>query len=121
MARPKKDSADRLAKPISFRPTAIEEELFLKKVSDSGLSKSDFLRECILKNRTQIIARKKPTTDKTRLVYLFNKTSNNINQLAHKANLAHKEGRIDAALYKSFLLELHSLSHFMKAVIKDVD
>jgi hypothetical protein len=121
MARPKKDSAEKLGKPISFRPTVVEEEIVLKKIAASGLTKSAFFRECVLTNRTQIIARPKTSHDKSRLLYLFNKTSNNINQLAHKTNLAHKEGTVSSELYKKLLLELHSLSHLMKAVIKDVD
>ena len=56
-----------------------------------------------------------------RLAYLFNKASNNINQLAHRANADHLAGITTEETYTRILAELHTLAHYMKAALKDAD
>lgn len=121
MARPKKDEMERLGKPISFRPTKKDELIIQDKIQQSGLSSSEFFRVCVMNNKTTVLARPKKTQDKAKLLYLFNKTSNNINQIAYKANLAYVEKNINPDLYKNILLELHSLTRYMKAMMNDVE
>ena len=64
-------------------------------------------------------ARPKASPERGRLLYLFNKASNNINQLAHRANADHLAGVISEATYTRILADLHGLAHYMKAAIKD--
>lgn len=54
-----------------------------------------------------------------RLLFLANKTSNNVNQLAHRANAAHQARTIDAHTYEAILYELQRLSDAMKGAIGD--
>jgi hypothetical protein len=54
-----------------------------------------------------------------RLLFLANKTSNNMNQLAHRANAAHQAGTIDKHTYEAILYELQSLSDAMKKGVGD--
>jgi hypothetical protein len=61
------------------------------------------------------------SADKQRLIYLFNKTSNNVNQLAHRANSDYKAGIISEATYSNILDQLELMARYIKAVIKDVD
>lgn len=111
----------KLTNPVSFRLTADDHAAYLKKVEASGMKPSEFFRECVLGNKTQVIARPKPSAEKDRIIYLFNKASNNMNQLAHKANAAHLAGSVSENTYKAILAELQILAHFMKATIKNAD
>ena len=114
-----KGEAEKLTRPVSFRLTAADHAAYLAKVEASGLKPSEFFRECVLQNRTQIVARQTVSKDWGRLAYLFNKASNNINQLAHRANADHLAGITTEETYTRILAELHTLAHYMKAAIKD--
>lgn len=56
---------------VSFRLTAPDPAAYLAKAKAAGVQ---------------------PSSDKRRLVYLFNKASNNLNQVAHTANAAELAG-----------------------------
>lgn len=116
-----KDDAAKLTSPVSFRLTRADKAAYLAKVEASGMKPSDFFRQCVLENKTQIVARAKASPERGRLVYLFNKASNNINQLAHRANAAHLAGNASEETYTRILAELQMLAHYMKAAIKDAD
>ena len=73
---------------VSFRLTLPDHAAYLAKASAAGVKPSKFFRDAVLTNRTQVVARVQPSSDKRRLIYLFNKASNNLNQLAHTANAA---------------------------------
>ncbi len=120
---PKKPTAqaEALTRRVGFRLAESDHAAYLAKVAESGLTPSEFFRDAVLKNRTQIVARAKPSQDRERLVYLFNKASNNINQLAHRANTDNKAGVISEGTYSAILTELRFLSNYMKAVLKDVE
>ena len=120
MARPKKHG-DGPSKPVSFR---LPESVYLeyeKKCADAGMSLSDFFRDCVLTNRTQIVARPKASPDRRRLLYLFNKTSNNMNQLAHRANADNQAGKVSPATYEAILDNLELLARYLKATLPHVD
>jgi len=121
IGKPKKDEARKLTTPVSFRLTAADHAAYLAKVEASGMKPSEFFRDAVLENKTQIIARPKASPERGRLLYLMNKASNNINQLAHRANVDHLAGVISEATYNRIISELHMMSHYMKAIIKDVD
>ncbi|MDO9207018.1 MAG: hypothetical protein Q7T91_02090 [Sulfuricurvum sp.] len=112
---------EKLAKPVSFRLTAADHAAYLEKVEASGMKASVFFRDCVLGNKTQVIARPKSSVEKDQLIYLFNKASNNMNQLAHKANAAHLAGSVSEATYTDILAELQTMADFMKASIKNAD
>ena len=111
----------KLTQPVSFRLTAADHAAYLAKVEASGLKPSEFFRECVLQNRTQVVARVPTSSDKRRLLYLFNKTSNNMNQLAHAANAAELAGTATPATYAGILASLHALEEMMQRVIDHAD
>ena len=111
----------KLTRPVSFRLTDADHAAYLAKVEASGLKPSEFFRECVLQNRTQVVARVPTSSDKRRLIYLFNKASNNINQLAHRANADHLAGVISEATYTRILAQLEMLARYMKSAVKDAD
>lgn len=85
----------------------------------AGYSPSEWMREAVLANETQVVARRKPSPDYKRLLFLANKASNNINQLAHRANADFQAGKVSEKTYEGVLLELHSLTRFFKGMLRD--
>lgn len=120
-SKKKTATREKLTKPVSFRLTEADHAAYQEKVETSGMKSSEFFRDCVLGNKTQVIARPKASVEKDQLIYLFNKASNNMNQLAHKANAAHLAGSASEATYAGILAELQSLADLMKATIKNVD
>jgi len=119
--RTEKKEIPKLTKLVSFRLTESDHSAYLKKVETSGLKPSAFFRDCVLTNKTQIIARPKSSLEKNKLLYLFNKTSNNLNQLAYRANSDHQAGTLTESTYLDILNALETLSRDMKTIIKNVD
>jgi len=110
-----------LKKVVSFRLTTADHDAYLAKVAASGMKPSPFFRDCVLTNKTQILARPKPSKELGRLVYLVNKASNNVNQLAHRANADYLAGTVSEGTYTRILGELQTLIQFMKAAVKNAD
>ncbi|WP_287101551.1 plasmid mobilization relaxosome protein MobC [Hydrotalea sp. AMD] len=117
---PKRKKAS-LTKPVSFRLSETDHAAYMEKVELSGLKPSEFFRDCVLQNKTQVIAREKNSQERDRLIYLFNKASNNVNQLARRANTDYLAGKISENTYAGIRSELHELTHYLKAVIGNVD
>ncbi len=122
MARPKKHG-DEATKPVSFRLAESERLAYLAKCEAAGLSPSDFFRECVLTNKTQIVAKSKSkaTADRRQLLFLVNKTSNNLNQLAHRANSDHLAGKLSETKYEAILDSLELIARNLKATLGYVD
>ncbi|WP_223247456.1 hypothetical protein [Sulfuriferula sp. AH1] len=106
---------------VSFRLTLPDHAAYLAKANAAGVKPSEFFRDAVLTNRTQVVARAQPSSDKRRLIYLFNKASNNLNQLAHTANAAELAGTVTPATYAGILAELQTLADVMKKAIRDAD
>jgi len=119
----KKPKAERegLSQPISFRLTAADREAYLEKVAASGLTQSEFFRQAVLTNRTQIVARPVASVDRKRLLYVFNKTSNNLNQIAYRANAEHLRGKLSEATYVKLVEQLQMISRYLKVTLGKVD
>lgn len=120
MGRPKKHG-DGPSKPVSFRLSEADYLAYQAKCEEAGLSQSDFFRECVLTNKTQVVARPKASADRQRLLFLVNKTSNNLNQLAYRANSDHLAGKLSEAGYETILDNLELIGRYLKATINHVD
>lgn len=120
MARPSKAKGG-LTKPFSFRLSEAEAMVLDGKIEQSGMSRAEFLRECVLTNRTTVIARPQASLEKKRMQFLFNKTSNNLNQIAHGLNSAHQSGRLSDSVFKDALSNLGSVARYLKAALNHVD
>lgn len=116
-----KPEADKLTRPVSFRLKAADHAAYLAKVEASGMRPSAFFRDAVLANKTQVVARARANPTRARMVYLMNKASNNLNQLAHRVNADHLAGVVSQATYTSILAELQILAKSMQAVVKDAD
>lgn len=120
MARPRKHP-EGLNRTVSFKLSEVDYLNYTTKVKASGLPNSDFFREVVLTNKTQITAKPQKSEDRKRLVFLFDKTSNNLNQLAHRANADYLAGRLSEAVYEQLLLELENIGRYLEATLPNVD
>ncbi|MGN2498889.1 plasmid mobilization protein [Serratia nevei] len=103
---------------VSLRITSDEYSPFEKQIKESKLSRSAFFRKLVLDKKDFINIEVKDTKQ---LLYLFNKSSNNINQLALKVNVAHKSGTISDRKYTLFLNALLNIESLMKKAVEDAD
>lgn len=113
MARPPKSDHEKLSKTVAFRLTDVDFLSYRQKFSASGLSQSEFFREHVLTNTTEVIARPTTSQDTKRAVFLLQKASNNINQLAHRANAEHLAGVLSEGTFLSIISQLEQLNRFM--------
>ena len=113
MARPSKSDDEKLNRTVAFRLTDGDFLGYKKKFSASGLKQSEFFREHVLSNTTQVVARPVASADARRAVYLLQKASNNINQLAHRANSEHLAGVLSEATFLAIVNQLQQLNQFM--------
>lgn len=113
MARPSKSDDEKLKHTVAFRLTDGDFEGYERKFSAAGLSQSEFFREHVLKNTTQVVARPRISADSKRAVFLLQKASNNVNQLAHRANAEHLAGVLSEATFVALIDQLELLNQHM--------
>ncbi len=113
MARPVKSEAEKLNHTVAFRLTDGDFLGYKRKFSDSGLKQSEFFREHVLSNTTQVVARPVASADARRAVFLLQKASNNVNQLAHRANAEHLAGLLSDGTFSEIVGQLQQLNSFM--------
>lgn len=118
MARPQK--SEKLEKTISFRVNRKDFDDFEGKRLAAGASKSAFYRNHVAHNTTQVIAASAPTSDAKRAIFLLQKASNNLNQLAHRANLANRNGQLTDDTFLTLVDQLNQLNQFMLAQVRGV-
>lgn len=113
MARPTKSEEEKLGPTIAFRLRSDDFHAYKKKVSASGVSQSEFFRLHVLGNTTQVVARPVASPDAKRAVFLLHKASNNLNQLAHRANVEHLAGTLSERSFVAIIDQLRQLNAFM--------
>lgn len=92
---------------VSLRLSRDEFSPFEQQIKESKLSRSAFFRRLVLDKKNFITIEVKDTRQ---LLYLFNKSSNNINQLAFKVNVAHKMVEYQIANTRYFLMRFSILN-----------
>ena len=113
MARPTKSENEKLSKVISFRTQMDVFLEFAKQCADANLTQSELHRDYVTKNRIEVIARPKASNDAKRAVFLLQKASNNLNQLAHRANADSMNNLISEETYVAVLDQLKQLNQYM--------
>jgi hypothetical protein len=109
-----------LAKRVGFRLTDAEHRAYLQKVEASGMSASEFFRECVLTNRTRIMARQPVSSDRKRVMFVVNKSGNNLNQIAHVLNAARLDQSASERTYLAALDTLESIELLLRAHLNNV-
>lgn len=116
MARAKKYAGGQ-SRTVSFRLAESDFAAFRLKSEVANMTATEFFRDCILANKTQVVARPVANKDYERLLFVFNKSSNNLNQLAYRANTDHLAGMLSEKTYLSILDNLELIARYMKAGI----
>jgi hypothetical protein len=120
MARPRKHT-EPLVAPYSLKLTASEAKELDAKIEQSGMSNAEFLRDVVLKNRTEVIAKPRASLEKKRMQFLFNKTSNNMNQIAHVLNGAQLAGKLSTPLCANAITQLEAIAKYLRSALNHVD
>lgn len=123
MARPR-TSEEPLTEPFSFRLSVSEARELRARIEASGYrTASEFLRDYVIKNQVTIVARPntKPSVEKTRMQFVFNKAGNNLNQIAHVLNTANLSHRLTDSLFRDGTQGLADIAKFLKAALNHVD
>lgn len=121
MARPEIPVEDLLSRSVAFRVTQRDFVAYKKKFECAGVSQSQFFRNYVLSNRTQVVAKAPSPSSAERAVFLLSKASNNLNQLAHRAHLAHLKGVLTSAELGAITDQLNLLNSFMFEQVKEAD
>lgn len=107
---------EKLSARVAFRLSEADYLAYKQKVAESGMTPSEFFRTAVLSNKTTIVARR-TSPERQRVVYLMNKASNNINQIAYRLNSDHLAGKLNSRIYMSVLNALVRISDHMKAMV----
>lgn len=113
MAGKCKTTGEPLGPTISFRVHDHVYSDFEAQRIAANMSKSELFRDYIAKNKVQVIARYVPSADAKRAVFLLQKASNNLNQLAHRANADSLTGLLTDEYYKALTNQLEKLNKFI--------
>lgn len=120
MARPLKEKSP-LTRAFSFKTTEENGAKWDAKIASSGYSKSEFFRMAVEDNETVITPSKKPIThkpkrtiDEQKILFLLAQQSNNINQIAHQLNTAHRAGIVSPHVYMDVLEQLETITEVAK-------
>lgn len=102
---------------VTFRLSENQFKPFKVLIEKSGFKKGKVIREILLSKSKTASLPKSQSKENKRLVFLANKTSNNINQLARKLNIDYKDGIVTEATYKTLLNNLINIEKsFSKAI-----
>ncbi|TNV16123.1 plasmid mobilization relaxosome protein MobC [Buttiauxella sp. B2] len=103
---------------ISVRLTEEEYEPFKKILEATEISKSEFFRLVLLNRVAELPTKPKVTADYKKCLFYFNKSSNNINQIAKQLNIAEKKGVATETTYKRLMNALISISTSLSGALK---
>ncbi|MDG4735997.1 plasmid mobilization protein [Pseudomonas aeruginosa] len=105
---------------VAFRVPDEKFAPYEQKLKELGISKSDFFRKLLLERLDQvtIVA---PSKDNAKLLFLYNKASNNLNQLAHRVHLAYKSEIVSERLYLKLMNSLAAIHALLLSGVDDAD
>lgn len=103
--------------PISFRLKEDEFKPYAVLIEQSTLTTSAFFRKIFIDHDVNINLEQKKPVDYQRLLFLMNKSSNNINQIAKKVNTDYKSGTVSQATYSKVISELSLLNMYLKRML----
>jgi len=109
MARPTKPESDRLTERVAFRVTAATKATYEARLAKSKLSKSEFFRDCVMTDRTEIIIPETMTYDMRESLRLLKNIANNCNQIAHVLNSAMLSGILGPSMIEHMLNKVSAL------------
>lgn len=106
---------------VSIRFTDEEYQPYEKLMNELGIGKTEFFRALILSrfDKIEIPEKKvKPTPDFKKCLFFFNKSSNNLNQIAHRLNKENLNGIITDSMVKKCLFELIAIREILQGALQ---
>ena len=103
---------------VQAKLTPSEFEPFQKAMNETGIKQATLIRQVLLANKDFIVEPKEVPKDRARLLFLANKSSNNINQLAKRVHQAYRGGVVSKRLYMQTLNGLKSIQSLMTKAVK---
>lgn len=110
------EEKESLTRNFAFRLTEADGAIWDEKIASSGLSTSEFIREAVIRNKSEVVSAPPPNPELVRQNYLLAAISNNINQIAFRLNSDNLVGLVTPAVYGAILDELE----FISSKIKDL-
>lgn len=108
------EKSESLSRNFAFRLTEEDGAIWDEKIASSGLSNSEFIREAVIKNKSEVVSAPPQNPALVRQNYLLATLSRNMNQIAHRLNSDNLIGLVTPAVYAAILDELESISIAMK-------
>ncbi len=109
MARPTKEESEKLSMRVAFRVTPETHKAYLEKIRASGVSSSDFFRDHIMTNSTELIVQAPLSSDGKSALRILSLLGNNTNQLARAVNTAMLSGLVNDAIAEQILIRLDKI------------
>lgn len=106
---------------VSIRFTEAEYQPYEKLMTELGIGKTEFFRALILSRFDKIDMpqkKEKPAPDFKKCLFYFNKSSNNLNQIAYRLNKENLNGIISDSLVRQCLFELISIREILQGALK---
>lgn len=98
---------------VSFRLSSEDFAPFAEKLAKSNMTRSEFFREIFINANVNLTINELPDKDYTRLLFYYNKSGNNLNQLAYFANSAVLNGQVSEALCQKLLYQLNTIREIL--------
>ena len=108
------EKSESLSRNFAFRLTEEDAAIWDEKIASSGLSNSEFIREAVIHNKSEVVSAPPPNPVLVRQNYLLAALSRNMNQIAHRLNSDNIIGLVTPAVYVAVLEELQFISIKMK-------
>ncbi|MUK76554.1 plasmid mobilization relaxosome protein MobC [Aliivibrio fischeri] len=106
---------------VGFRLLNEEHDKFTKKAEKANMTLIEFLREGILKNKSIVVRKEDDSLDKQQLIFLYRKTSNNLNQLTKQVHISNKAGTLSKANMDKAIHQLESIKALLEKGINHVN
>ena len=102
---------------VTFRLSESEYEPYKKLLESTEIKRSALFRQIFIAKGDILKLDTAVPKDQSRLLFIANKASNNINQIARSLNVAHKSGAVNDRVYVDALNKLISLEKYFKGAL----
>ncbi|QBY46425.1 plasmid mobilization relaxosome protein MobC (plasmid) [Arsenophonus nasoniae] len=108
-------------KVVAFRLSQEDFSHFEEKLLTSQMTRSAFFREVFLQANVNLTVQSLPSKELGHLMFLYNKASNNLNQIAHQVNIAHLTQKVSERLYRQVNNGLIDIRELLLSGVHDVN
>lgn len=106
---------------VSFRLTDEEYQPIKNAIENSTLTKTEICRAVFLNQQFTFNLKQSKPVDYNKLIFIFNKASNNINQIAKVVNTENQKGTLTDEKFNAILNKLITLESYLNGFIESTD